>query len=176
MIEDRINLLEGCRAISSLANTTSKEDDFLLPIIGIVSDTDDIPLGDIRKNFSKEYLEESDKKFKKYITKEKPLIIKICKKIINKYSQNINEFEKLIRNIIIKNDPIKIYFNDIGENYSYETETNLILKELIRCKSEEQVADMIRFIFIDMYGKTTKEDKEIFEKIGKQIWSLIKNN
>lgn len=175
IISGEIEILKGCRIIASLASDIEEKDQgHLLPIIGIVSETDDIPLEESRKNFSKIYLQEIDEKSNEYLSKNKNTILKICKEITKKYSDDINRIKKIINSILVKNEPMKIYFNDLYKNYSYETETELILKELITCKSEEQTRNIVKDIFTALYGEAPRESKTIFENIGNGIWVALK--
>ncbi len=173
VVNKKMTVIEGCRKISGLIDIHDPKNNFLIPIIDLESETDEIPLGDIRKNFSKSYLDEIDNKFKQYINNSTSVILKICKQIIEEYSHDIKQFKNSIRDILLKNDPIKFYFRDLEKKHKYETEIKMILVELDGCKSEEQVANMIRYIFIDMYGEIPNNGKETLNKIGKEIWSLL---
>jgi hypothetical protein len=99
--------------------------------------------------------------------------LSLHKEIINIYQQQIDQFESSLISKLVKHDPIKLYFNDLEKKYSYENEIKLIQDQLPHCNSEEQVSDRLRHIFIDMYGEVPKEKKGIFDKLAKDIWTLL---
>lgn len=87
IINDQKNLIERCRLITKLIYKAGMEDDRIFdPIIAIESETDDIPLGDVRKLWDKDALKEKDKEIKEYETRNEQLIIDTCRNIVNKYS------------------------------------------------------------------------------------------
>ncbi len=87
MESNKINLIEGSRHINRLRHYTEDANDDLFTIFILVnSDTDDIPLNETRKNFSKALLEEKDKKMVDYLANMKPTILQGCKEIIKKFS------------------------------------------------------------------------------------------
>lgn len=172
IIKDKVNILEGCIAIDELIDINKKDQKFLIPIKGFLSEAEDffIPVS------SSNALQKSKKteiEFKKYISEEKPFIYEICNEIIKKYSREIKQFESSIYKILSQNDPVTLYFKDLGGKYTYETEMKLILKKLDQCQSEEQIEDMVRYIFVDLYGDVARENKKVFKNIGTEIWSLI---
>lgn len=87
IIKDEIGVVEGCRLISKLIHKAGvEENDLFLPIIGVDSETDDYPLGKVREHYGAEYLEKIDKEIKAYETRNKNLIVEVCRGIIDKYS------------------------------------------------------------------------------------------
>ncbi|HSW87826.1 MAG TPA: hypothetical protein VLG12_01565 [Candidatus Saccharimonadales bacterium] len=170
LIEGKVNLLDGCITIDSMIDVANDDHDFLLPIKGILSDAEDL-VGQSFKN--PVYPESIRENLNKYIAKEKALILEISEEIIKKYSNEIKRFESSIIKILLKQDPIALYFKDLKGKYFYEIELKAILEKLAECQSKEQVQNMIIHFFIDMYGEVSKKDKKIFENIGNEIWSLI---
>ena len=81
MIKNRIDLLEGCRKITSLQYQLNNPDDVFLFFRGIVSETDDICLGEERSTCSIEYLAKLDLEKEKYLTKVGNRILDACQKV-----------------------------------------------------------------------------------------------
>lgn len=86
LISDNIDFVAGCRHLVSLRNDFNLENDLeFLPFIGVVSETDDYPEYNIRKNFSKDYLTKIDKEISGYISQVRPEILEACRMLIAKY-------------------------------------------------------------------------------------------
>jgi Protein of unknown function (DUF2489). len=60
-------------------------DDFL-PIVSFHEQTDDMPIGDQRQYYSKEFLSRMDKEYAEFETKVKQEIFDACHKLIERYS------------------------------------------------------------------------------------------
>jgi len=81
-----IDFIEGCRKLVSLRNQYDLAEDLnFSPFVGVVSETDDFPDKSARKNFSKDYLERTDKEVMDYILEVRPSIIEACSILIEKY-------------------------------------------------------------------------------------------
>lgn len=168
----QMDLMEGCILINNIIDTSKEEHDFLLPIKGIISEIDDI-LEEKHINSKEEIPQKVKDELDHYIINEKQLILDICQEIVQKYYKDIKKFEESINETLIKNDPIKIYFEDLEGKYKYDSELKFILGELNNINSAEQAGDTVRFLFIDMYGDVPKEGRKIFDNIGKEIWALM---
>ncbi|HCU05793.1 MAG: hypothetical protein A2X77_06070 [Gammaproteobacteria bacterium GWE2_42_36] len=89
IIDGSINIIEGCRQISSLKIEKEMRDnsDFLI-IRGFESETDEYPLGIVRKNYNQESLRKLDKEIMTYLNESKPVILEACKNLIKKYGNS----------------------------------------------------------------------------------------
>lgn len=87
VINEEIGIIEGCRELVSLRGQYNLEEDELFdPIVGVDSETDDYPLGDVRELFSKDYLDRLDREVGGYILKVRLSVIEDCRNLIEKYS------------------------------------------------------------------------------------------
>lgn len=86
LINNDINLVEGCRRLVSLRYQFDLEDDpDFLPFVGVASETDDYPELNIRDNFSEDYLKRVDEEISDYINLARPSIIDACHVLVSKY-------------------------------------------------------------------------------------------
>ncbi len=85
--KDEIGIVEGCRLISKLIHKAGvEEDELFLPIIGVDSETDHYPFGKVRDQYNADYLKKLDEEIKAYETRNKNLIVDVCKDIVTKYA------------------------------------------------------------------------------------------
>lgn len=81
-----INIIEGSRQIVSLHVEQQVENDLdFLTIVGFASETDEFPLGDVRKRYNADYLKKLDNELEEYLAIAKPSIIKACENLLKKY-------------------------------------------------------------------------------------------
>ena len=83
IISGEIELLVGCRQLNPFRFKTKKFQEILLPISGIVSETDDCLLGDERFGSSSDFLLRMDKERDEYLRRVKSIIIGTCQAIVN---------------------------------------------------------------------------------------------
>jgi hypothetical protein len=89
MMADQMDLIEGCRRITSLQSKLNNFDDVFLVFRGIASETYDIPIGAERNTWSKEYLAKSDLEKKDYLRKVEKQILNACLNVKNKFCEDI---------------------------------------------------------------------------------------
>lgn len=84
IINDEIDLIEGARFIvdNRWDLSVSGDNKVFYPLIGFVSETDQIPDTDIRKNFSENYLAQADQKKSEYVGRMSQEIKATCLEII----------------------------------------------------------------------------------------------
>lgn len=82
LLNDQIYFIEGIRLIKDRIDTINLDDEDIKLLSGIDSDTDDVPVGNTRKLWSKEALQKVDKALIDYIESVKPQIKSLCKKIM----------------------------------------------------------------------------------------------
>lgn len=72
MINGELELIEGCRRLVQLHRRTGAPDDqAITTIIGIESETDDLPVGAARERWEASALEEKDRQREAYLTQVK---------------------------------------------------------------------------------------------------------
>jgi hypothetical protein len=83
VLDGRISTLEAVRELVPLANTDAirNEADRLL-IIGIQSETDHLPVGDVRQLWAAEALREKDVEIARAEAVWKPKLVHACKRIV----------------------------------------------------------------------------------------------
>lgn len=87
MIDGRMDLIVGIRAICSLRFAVGAPDDeIFFPIRGIESETDVFPVGELRKSYNQEYLARVDIEMSDYLKEAESDILDACKEIIKKFS------------------------------------------------------------------------------------------
>lgn len=84
------DLLQGIRKVCKIASDMDAEEKPIFSIfIGIDSETDHYPIGEVRQRCSKEYLERADRELKEYLEEVKEPLFKACEEIIDYYQQDI---------------------------------------------------------------------------------------
>lgn len=87
IVNESIGLVDGCRQIVSLRLCQEIRDDpDFLTIRGFESETDEFPIGEVRKHYNQEALKKLDTELNSYVARVKPIIISACENIIKKYS------------------------------------------------------------------------------------------
>ncbi|MDJ0689577.1 MAG: hypothetical protein QNJ41_13805 [Xenococcaceae cyanobacterium MO_188.B32] len=81
IINNEIDLIEGCRIIASLAYELENRDSIFF-ILAISSESDRFPLGKVRDTCSLEHLEDLDREKEEFITFYKQKILDSCQEII----------------------------------------------------------------------------------------------
>jgi hypothetical protein len=90
MIKDEIDLIEGCRQITSLQSKLNNSDSAFLVFRGIASETYDIPIGKERNTWSKESLARLDLEKKEYLVKVKRQILAACLNVKKKLEVDLH--------------------------------------------------------------------------------------
>ena len=87
MINGHINLIAGCRILTELRSQLDSADDRIFNCFQAVdSETDHIPIGDIREHYNQKFLEKADSELDDYLVKVQPAIIDACENLVKKYS------------------------------------------------------------------------------------------
>ena len=79
MLRGELDLILGCRTLVSLRNTLDRYLIFFKCFVGVDSETDDMPLGEMRGLCSPEYLKQKDKEKVDFLLTESPKIISACR-------------------------------------------------------------------------------------------------
>jgi hypothetical protein len=88
IIDDGNPDLQRIRRICDLGFRLDDEEiTVLLTLKGIESETDEFPVGDVRKNFPTELLEKFDYEVDTYLSNVRNIIIDVCNEIVECYSK-----------------------------------------------------------------------------------------
>ncbi len=89
MLKDQIDLIKGCREILSLSNKTlNPMNEMFIPFRAIDSETDHLPLDEVRPRCSEAYLFKADKEKTDYLDEDTRSILKeSCQKLIRELSK-----------------------------------------------------------------------------------------
>jgi len=87
MIGGEINLIEGCREINGLLHEIDDpaHRDLHRPFIGVDSETDHLPFGELRKLWHPDFLPQVDEEVERYLTSRRSMIIEACQRIIQAF-------------------------------------------------------------------------------------------
>ena len=83
MLNGELGLIEGCRRIDSLRFGTDDPDDHIFDTFrAVASETDHLPLGDVRKLASEAYLARVDREASEYVARASRRILDACESLI----------------------------------------------------------------------------------------------
>jgi len=87
MLSGHLDPVQGCRILVQYGEELEKiaGSDYGV-IAGIESETDDLPLGEVRTQWAKSALEEKDQKKKRYLLRVEPELRAACERILQKMS------------------------------------------------------------------------------------------
>ena len=91
IIDKKISIIEGVRKLCALHHKISKDDfdtDFLI-FAAIDSDTDHLPVGNVREHWSLNALEMKDKEICDVEDIYRDQVIEACKKLILRFEKNL---------------------------------------------------------------------------------------
>jgi hypothetical protein len=82
-----------------------------------------------------------------------------------------------IREILIKEDPIKIFFIEDNNTDEYNGEVKLILEYLPKINTEQELLEMVYQVFKTRFGNIeATKDIQRYEQLSKDIWQIIKED
>ncbi|MHB0935948.1 MAG: hypothetical protein ACYDCO_12685 [Armatimonadota bacterium] len=84
--------------------------------------------------------------------------------------QDYQSLFRQLRDILLAEDPIGIYY-DINPD-EYDPEIGSILPRLKNCKSVADMHDVVYQDFVRWFGPRTAGAKERYQRIAERIWSL----
>lgn len=83
LLSDRISITEGCRRVVRLRFELGEErSDLFLPFVGVDSETDAFPLGEVRELWSPAALVREDEKRSRVEDHYRPFVLKASKELI----------------------------------------------------------------------------------------------
>ena len=86
MLKGDIDLLYGCRRLVRLQHLVREtHSEAWLTIVGIESETDDLPLGDQKLPWSPDMLKEKEREAKAYLDKVEPILLKACQELLARF-------------------------------------------------------------------------------------------
>jgi hypothetical protein len=85
VIEDEIDVIAGCRLLIPHINAAGLRDDpDATVIIGVESETDDLPLGSERGNWNMDALAAKDKEREEYVSQVRSIVVAACRSLAAK--------------------------------------------------------------------------------------------
>jgi hypothetical protein len=86
IIDGKIGIIEGSRALVAIRHEVTDElaDSDFLPFIAVESETDTLPVGNVRQHWAKDALANEDIKINKYENEMRDMIIAACERLIQK--------------------------------------------------------------------------------------------
>jgi hypothetical protein len=88
ILSGELQLFAGCRVIAGLASDVVPswfDDPDFVQFGAVASETDDLPLGEARTHWSKDYLAEADGKAAVYEVQVAPAILDACRNIVSRF-------------------------------------------------------------------------------------------
>ena len=82
ILEERIDIIEGCRRLSVLRYRIDGYNDEFPPFRGVASETDDFPIGEERNTWSSEALARMDSEREAYVIQIRKPVMQACKRLI----------------------------------------------------------------------------------------------
>jgi len=79
---------------------------------------------------------------------------------------------KKINEVLILEDPIKIYFKDVDNQDEYNWEAKEISKYVFKCKSKAAMLDIVWKIFLKTFDKDIAGPKKNYEEIVEKLWNI----
>lgn len=87
MLTEELGLLEGCRKIAALRlETPDVESPLFDTFRAVASETDHLPIGDVRKLASSAHLRRADQEASEYLMRATPRILSACESLISAMS------------------------------------------------------------------------------------------
>lgn len=88
MLAEHVDLIEGCRLVARLASSDPelRTDPALVGMIGVASETDDLPLGEQRRHWSREALAKLDDERVAYLEKVRESLLTDCTDVLARFS------------------------------------------------------------------------------------------
>lgn len=86
ILDRKIGLIEGVRKLVSLQNEmgSANDEDFLV-FKGIESETDELPIGEARRNWNEAALKDKDAEIEEYEDKVRTSVFDACRRFIQKH-------------------------------------------------------------------------------------------
>jgi len=87
ILSGTVGVVEGSRRLSALRSSVTREDhdpDFL-PFVGIDSESDHIPLGDVRRLWAPDALTKKDGELKSIEDHYRPFVEKACRRLTQRF-------------------------------------------------------------------------------------------
>ena len=89
-LDGKIDIVQACRTLNALrAQLPASEREMFMTIIAIESDTEDVPVGELRSKVSKEFRDRIDREMSEYLPKVRPLFKRECEELIERYSSSM---------------------------------------------------------------------------------------
>jgi hypothetical protein len=77
-----------------------------------------------------------------------------------------------ISDILVKADPIQIYYPEHRNTDEYDSEASDIANGLSSCDSYDACLDLVHRVFVDNFGQSIAGERTIYASIAAAIWAL----
>jgi hypothetical protein len=77
-----------------------------------------------------------------------------------------------VAEILLRHDPIKIYFPEYGNTDEYMPEARQIAARLASCESMDACLDVVYLVFVQYFGSSTAGERAHYAPIAKDLWTL----
>jgi hypothetical protein len=83
MISGKLDLVVGCRRVVKMQNQVPMPDtEAWRTIVGIESETDDVPIAEERAGWDPESLKEKENEVRAYLDDVRPMLLNACRKVL----------------------------------------------------------------------------------------------
>jgi hypothetical protein len=85
ILDGKTHPIEACRIVVSLRRSfPDPQDSDLLILVGIESETDDLPVGEVRDRWAPDVLARKDVEMKEYLTRVEETLLNACRNLVRK--------------------------------------------------------------------------------------------
>lgn len=81
-----------------------------------------------------------------------------------------------INAVLVRFDPINIYFEDIDNKDEYSGEAEEIARNIENCETEHELNDLVYKIFSAHFGLSIAGKKNHYTDISKELWNQLRNS
>lgn len=90
ILSGQLGILEGSRSLAQLSGRLQeRNDDLFAAVLAVESETDELPLGPERSNWSEEALSRKDADAEDYVIRVRDVVLQTCEKLVEAYSGKI---------------------------------------------------------------------------------------
>jgi len=87
ILSEELGIVEGCRLLSQLrARLDDPTNELFDTFVAVASETEDLPLGELRSQWSKESLARIEARVNAYINRMREIVLEDCRVLVKEYS------------------------------------------------------------------------------------------
>ena len=80
-----------------------------------------------------------------------------------------------IRDILLREDPMQLFFEDVRNVDEYDPEITAMLDQIETCRDESEVRQLVWNVFRRFFGDQGAGPQEKYQRIARQIWVDIQS-